>query len=250
MPNINDSYFDGYYKEIWRTIIPAELTGKEIDFMMTYFNLGENSKVLDLMCGYGRHAIALARKGVAVTAVDNQPDYIDEIKQAAAKDALPVKAVLCDILSYKEEKDIDLAICMGNSLNFFNAAETVIFLKNLAVQLKPGGHLLINTWSIAEIAVKNFSANSWSVINDYKYLVASKFLFHPNRIESESTIIAPDGSIETKLAIDYIFSLNEMDAMLKEAGLTIKEIFSIPGRKKFTIGEPRAYLVVEKGDSL
>ena len=62
MENINDSYFDGYYKELWRSIIPGELTIKEVDFMLPYFHLQPGSKVLDLMCGYGRHAIALAQK--------------------------------------------------------------------------------------------------------------------------------------------------------------------------------------------
>ena len=92
MENINDSYFDGYYKDIWRTIIPDELTVKEVDFMLPYFNLQPGSKVLDLMCGYGRHAIALAKKGINVTAVDNLDDYIDEIKEVAEKENLPIKS--------------------------------------------------------------------------------------------------------------------------------------------------------------
>ncbi len=79
MSNINDTYFDGYYKDIWRSIIPEELTVKEVDFMQQYFNLDTGSKVLDLMCGYGRHAIALAKKGIPVTAVDILDEYIDEI---------------------------------------------------------------------------------------------------------------------------------------------------------------------------
>ena len=37
MNNINDSYFDGYYKDIWRSLIPAELTMKEVDFMHALF---------------------------------------------------------------------------------------------------------------------------------------------------------------------------------------------------------------------
>ncbi|HKB43030.1 MAG TPA: hypothetical protein VKC90_01525, partial [Chitinophagaceae bacterium] len=64
MDNINDTYFDGYYKEIWRAMIPDELTRKEIEFIVPYFNLQPGSKVLDLMCGYGRHAIALAKKDI------------------------------------------------------------------------------------------------------------------------------------------------------------------------------------------
>jgi len=62
-------------------------------------------------------------------------------------------------------------------------------------------------------------------------------------MEMESIMIAPDGTQETKKGIDYIYSLNEMDALLQQAGLHLKEVYSIPGRKKFTVGEPRAYLI-------
>lgn len=245
MSNINDTYFDGYYKEIWKTIIPDELTVKEVDFMVPYFNLQPGSKVLDLMCGYGRHTIALAKKGMQVTAVDNLGDYTDEIKETSAKENLSVKVLQADVTTYTADAVFDLVICMGNSLNFFDAASTSKLLMNISAYLKPGGHLLINTWSLAEIVMKNFKERSWSTVGGLKFLTDSKFLFHPTRIETESIIIAPDGSAETKMAIDYIFSINEMEAMLKNAGLVLKEVYSIPGKKKFTIGEPRAYLVAE-----
>ena len=48
------------------------------------------------------------------------------------------------------------------------------------------------------------------------------------------------------MGIDYIYSVNEMEAMLKNAGLSLKEVYSIPGKKKFTIGDPRAYIIAEK----
>ena len=86
MGNINDIYFDGLYKEIWKTIIPDELTVKETDFMVTYFGLQPGNKVLDLMWGYGRHTLALARKGIHVTAIDNLAAYTAEIKEAADRE--------------------------------------------------------------------------------------------------------------------------------------------------------------------
>jgi ubiquinone/menaquinone biosynthesis C-methylase UbiE len=61
--NINDSFFDGYYKDIWRAIIPEALTKAEVEFFVNTTGLKTGSKVLDLMCGYGRHALSLARKG-------------------------------------------------------------------------------------------------------------------------------------------------------------------------------------------
>ena len=244
--NINDTFFDGAYKEIWKTIIPDELTVKEVDFMLPYFNLQAGSKVLDLMCGYGRHALALARKGIAVTAIDNLGDYINEIQDTATKENLPVKAVKATVIDYKADDIFDLAICMGNSLQFFNAEDASRLLTNISANLKTGAHLLINSWSIAEIALKEPGKKTWSQIGDFKFLTDSKYLFQPTRIEVESTIVSSDGTIEVKKGIDYIYSINEMEAMLNKAGFALKEVYSIPGRKKFTVGEPRAYLVAEK----
>src|SRR6185295_2186569 len=112
MHNVNDVYFEGSYKEIWRSLIPTQLTEKEVDFMVSYFDLKKGSKVLDLMCGYGRHAIALGKKGISVTAIDNLGEYISEINQIAKEDALPVKGIKADILQYKINEKYDLALCM------------------------------------------------------------------------------------------------------------------------------------------
>jgi SAM-dependent methyltransferase len=246
MNNVNDIYFDGYYKDIWRSLIPAELTVKETDFMLHYFNLQPGNKVLDIMCGYGRHAIALAKRGIAVTAVDNLADYIIEINKTARSEGLPVKGIRADILQYKIDDRYDLALCMGNSLNFFNADDVHQLLANIHSHLNNGGHLLINTWSLAEIAIKSFTARSWDDISGVKHICENKYLFHPTRIESESIFLSPDGNMEKKKAVDYIFSVAEMEASLEKAGFKLKEIFSIPGKKKFTLGEPRAYIVAEK----
>ncbi|MEO7922474.1 MAG: class I SAM-dependent methyltransferase [Chitinophagaceae bacterium] len=246
MSNINDNFFDGHYKDIWRSLIPEDLTIKEVDFMLAYFNLQPGNKVLDLMCGYGRHAIALARKGMEVTAVDNLAAYTSEIQETAEKEQLPLQVAKANITGYNYDGAADLVICMGNSLNFFDAAETGKLLSNISSWLKPGGHLLINSWSVAEIALKNFREKSWSSIGETKFLTDAQFLFHPTRIETESIMITADGRSESKKGIDYIFTINELETMLKGAGLELKELYSIPGRKKFTLGEPRLYLVARK----
>ncbi|HEX5653450.1 MAG TPA: class I SAM-dependent methyltransferase [Chitinophagaceae bacterium] len=246
MKNINDSYFDGYYKEIWRSLIPAELTAKELEFMFQYFSLQPGDQVLDLMCGYGRHAIGLAEKGIKVTAIDNLGDYIDEVQEKARLGSLPVEAIKADISRFEAEGLFDLAICMGNSLNFFNAADTAKILRQISAHLKPGAHFLLNSWSIAEIALKNFKEKNWNRVGELKLLTESTFLFDPTRIETNTIFISPSGGEETKKAIDYIFSVNELQTMVIESGMIWKEIYSIPGRKKFTLGEPRAYIIAQK----
>lgn len=246
MENINDNYFEGHYKEIWRSIIPAELTPKEVDFMMQYFNLKPGNRVLDIMCGYGRHALALARKGIEVTAVDNLPDYIREIQQIADAERLPVKAIQSGILQYRIDSTYDLAICMGNSLNFFNAKDIHTLLTAIHAHMNPGGHLLINTWSLAEIVIKPFTTRTWEERDGVKHIYEAHYLFQPARIESESIFLSPDGHMEKRKAVDYIFSVNEMESILRGSGFALKEIYSIPGKKKFALGDPRAYIIAER----
>lgn len=246
MGNINDTFFDGYYKEIWKTIIPDELTVKEIDFMIPYFGLQPGSRVLDLMCGYGRHTLALARRGIHVTAVDNLSAYTEEISKTVKEEKLPVAVITGSVIDMKPESSFDLVICMGNSLNFFSEPELEKLLPVVSSSLKGGGYFLINSWSIAEIAFKNFRENGWSQVGDLKFLTASKLLFHPTRIETESTIISTDNKTEIKKGVDYIYSINELERLLRGAGLKITEVYSIPGKKLFTAGEPRAYIIATR----
>ncbi len=246
MSNINDSYFDGQYKDIWKALTPADLTIKETDFIVQYFGLQPGNRVLDLMCGYGRHALALAEKGIEVTAVDNLADYIDEIKNTAAGKGLPVEAIQADAASYTAVGNYDLAICMGNSINFFPEKDVNHIIATVAASLKPGGAFLINSWSLAEIAIPQFRAKTWSPLGELKFITDSKFLFQPTRIESETLMLSPDGSSETKMAIDYVYSVAEMEKMFEAAGLRLKEMYSFPGRKKFAVGDSRVYMIAEK----
>jgi SAM-dependent methyltransferase len=246
MVNINDSYFDGYYKEIWRSLIPPVVTPKEIEFIHSYFNLKPGSKVLDLMCGFGRHALALAEAGAAITAVDNLEDYITEIEEKSREKKLLIKTVKANIVDYTPSEIFDLAICMGNSLCFFDRSDSIKIMKTVARHLETGGFFLINTWSIAEIVYRNFVERSWSHLKDAKFLTESKVQFEPSRIETENTILLPDGSQEKKKAVDYVYTIGELKEMLSESGLKYKETFSIPGRKKFEFGDPRAYIVACK----
>jgi len=244
--NPNNSFFDGYYKEIWKQVFPPETTSKETDYIIAECNLQKGDHVLDIMCGYGRHALELARREMHVTAVDNLPDYISEIEEASKKEKLFIDCLLDDVLQVKLNRQFDAAICMGNSLQFFDTDDCLKLLRSVSSSLKPGAKLIINTWSIAEIIYKNFRGSSFSKIDNKIFLTESQFLLKPARIEVQSTIISENGIREEKKGVDYIYSLNELESMLNQSGFILKEVYSVPGKKKFTPGEPRAYIVAEK----
>jgi 2-polyprenyl-3-methyl-5-hydroxy-6-metoxy-1,4-benzoquinol methylase len=244
--NVNNSFFKGHYKNIWRQIFPQKTTLAEVDWIVQEGKLKPGDHVLDIMCGFGRHSLELARREIKVTSVDNLPDYITEIKDKAGSEKLPIKVFCEDVLEMQIDEQYDVVICMGNSLQFFNEEDTMKLLSNISEHLKKGGNFFINTWSIAEIAIKNFKDKYWSRIGDLLFLTECKLLFHPTRIETDSTIITGIGEREEKMGIDFIYSISELESMLNKTGFQLKEIYSIPGKKQFTVGEPRAYIVAEK----
>jgi len=113
--NVNNSFFDGYYKDIWRQFFPEKTTKAEVDFILEEATLTSGSNILDLMCGYGRHTLEFARRKMNVTAVDNLPDYINEINEKSRSEELPIQCICTDVLEMQIDQEYDAIICMGNS---------------------------------------------------------------------------------------------------------------------------------------
>lgn len=244
--NINDTFFKNSYKEVWKKLIPPGVSEVETSFIENVAQLQKEDRVLDLMCGYGRHTLPLLKKGYAVTAIDNLEDYINEINTTALAESLPVEAITSSALTADFKHQYKAAICMGNSFAFFNREDAVQLLKKIAAHLLPDGILMINSWMIAEIAIKYFKEREWVKVAGYKYLMDYQFHFHPHRIESEHTVLAADGTVEVINGVDYIFTLAELEVMFAEAALTTKAVYSNPKKKPFKLGDTTVYIIAGK----
>jgi SAM-dependent methyltransferase len=243
---LNDQFFAGQYREVWRRTIPAGLTEAEADFILDVCAPAPGAPLLDLLCGYGRHALEIARRGHPVTAVDNSAPYIAEIESAARGENLPVTAVCAPVQDWIPDRSYAAVICMGNSFAFFDRAGTQGLLHKIAAALEPGGRLVINSWMIAEIALHHFKAREWHQLEGYRYLIASEYQLRPARISSEHTLINDEGSIETIQGVDYIFSLSELEGLMEEAGLKLDAVYSTPRKRPFRLGDGRAYIVATR----
>ena len=166
--NINDRFFEGHYQEVWRKLIPPGLSEAECSFIEDVAGLQKEDTVLDLMCGYGRHALELARRGYHVTAIDNLQTYIDEIQTTATTENLPVAAIASGALQAPLEQTYKAILCMGNSFAFFDRTDALALLNKVSSHLASGGTFIINTWMIAEIAIKHFQEREWYYVDDYK----------------------------------------------------------------------------------
>jgi SAM-dependent methyltransferase len=104
------------------------------------------SPALDLACGRGRHALALARLGVCVIGLDRDPGRLAALSAAARAEALPVRALRADL---EANDTLPLASASCASVLVFRYLHRPLAGEIVRV-LRPGGWLLYETFTLAQ----------------------------------------------------------------------------------------------------
>lgn len=99
--------------------------------------------VLDLGCGLGILAIAAAKLGCAVTALDASRAAVNRINEAANKLGLGLAAYQVDLRHYSIDGDYDSIVAIG-LLMFFPQERARGLLAAILAHIKPGGVAAVN----------------------------------------------------------------------------------------------------------
>jgi SAM-dependent methyltransferase len=107
-------------------------------------------KILDVGCGPGRHALALARRGITVHGVDLSPEFVELARASAAADTLPATFEVLDVRALEVDGEFDAAICLcqgGFGLLGGEHEEDVI--RRIGAAVRPGGPVAVSAFSAA-----------------------------------------------------------------------------------------------------
>jgi ubiquinone/menaquinone biosynthesis C-methylase UbiE len=125
-------------------------TEQEVDFLVGALALTPGMRVLDVGCGPGRHALALARRGFDVVGVDHSPDFIVLAREGAADADLSATFVELDVreLACVDEFDAAICLCQGGFGLLGGRDEPEVFGR-IARTVRPGGALAVSAFSAA-----------------------------------------------------------------------------------------------------
>ncbi len=142
-----------WFNEIAAFLGPAYLknaftkgTEQEVDFLVGALDLRPGMRVLDVGCGPGRHAIALAGRGIEVHGVDLSPEFIAIARKAAGD--LPATFEVLDVrdLAFQHEFDAAICLCQGG-FGLLGGEEDEAIVVKIAHAVRPGGGVAVSAFS-------------------------------------------------------------------------------------------------------
>lgn len=106
-------------------------------------------RILDIGAGTGRNALALARAGFRVDALELTPAFCEALRAAASAENLPIKVVQSSVFAPKLRLGSDkyaAVICSEVTSHFRGPTELRAFFERVAACIRPGGSLLVNAF--------------------------------------------------------------------------------------------------------
>jgi ubiquinone/menaquinone biosynthesis C-methylase UbiE len=178
----------------------------------------EGGALLDVPCGFGRHAIPLAAAGYRVVGVDRSQALVDEARRRAGNARHP-KLVRAD---YRElpfpDARFDAAVNLFTSLGFLGDEEDTKALAEIGRVLRPGGRLVIEIMH-RDLLVDTFVEQDWKLLGEGRLLLEQR-TFDPAAgvAQVTQTLIGSSGERESRPFSIRVYTATELLAMLDRAG--------------------------------
>jgi ubiquinone/menaquinone biosynthesis C-methylase UbiE len=144
MPDWIRDYFEHGYGQRWGLHAASEPVRLEVDGLYKLLELSPSSRLVDVGCGHGRHAIALAERGVDVIGVDFTVALLTRARELAAERHLRAQWLRGDMRRLPVQSGCADAAVMLDAFGFFDTeGEHETVLREAARILTAGGRLAL-----------------------------------------------------------------------------------------------------------
>jgi SAM-dependent methyltransferase len=174
--------------------------------------------LLDVPCGFGRHAVPLARAGYRVVGVDRSETLLAEARGRAGGARWP-KLVHADYRRLPfADASFDAAVNLFTSLGYLGDEEDAKVLCEIGRVLRPGGRLVIETMHRDRL-VRDFREQDWRLLGEGRLLLERRtFDAGAGVAQSTQTLIEGTGRRDSRSFSVRVYTATELVVMLTRAG--------------------------------
>jgi SAM-dependent methyltransferase len=233
------------YMAVYRDDLTDERSDAEVDAWAELLELSSSPtkmRVLDLACGFGRHANRLAALGYSVVGVDLMPGFLEIARQRAAEMGVEVDYRQGDMRQLDFVEKFDRVLLLFTSFGYFEDEENERVMENMARALKPGGLL---GFDIPNRDAVTKDVPSTHVIDKGGDLTINRLSFDvlSGRFHNRRIVIR-DGVRKDKPFSIRLYNATEIHDLLKRAGLEVHKMVGYGGQP--LSADSRGLLVVAR----
>ena len=219
------AFFDDDYLRIYRLQFTPERTAAEVKFIADSIKAPAGGDVLDLACGFGRHAIGMARLGYKVTGLDFNPRYLEIAAADATAAGVSVTWRTGDMRALGFDRAFDAVYSYFTSFGYFGDDENEQVLAGIAKALRPGGSVLLEMANRDRL-LTHPQERSWTQREDGALLMEEITLeWVTSRVISRQHLIDPQGGTQvTKEFSLRTYTCAELSALLRRQGLNVRAV--------------------------
>jgi len=208
----------------------------------------EPSSALDVPCGIGRHAVALAERGLDVTGVDLSRPYLLRARERATAVGADPALLAGDMRALPVAGRFDLVVNMWTSVGYYDAATTRAVLAGFRERVADGGALVLEL-SNKEGTLANFDDDGVARGDDHLTVETREYDPERSRMRTERDVFAatPDGydHVGTMTFAVRLFAPDTLRRWLLDAGFDAVTVYADLEGAELTKESPRMAVVAE-----
>lgn len=210
----------------------GDFIDQSVEWIVSYFNVGSNTRIADFGCGPGLYSTRLSRKLANVVGIDFSERSIKYAREVADRENLSAIYVHKNYLEFETEDRFDLILMIMCDFCALSPIQRKKMLSKFHAFLSPGGAVLLDVYSLnafnqrteATVFEENLLNGFWSPNKYFGFL--NTFIYEEEKaVLDKYTIIEPD---RTRVVYNWLqyFSPEVIKREFEDSGFEIKCLFS------------------------
>ncbi|MCB2200159.1 class I SAM-dependent methyltransferase [bacterium] len=237
-------FFEGLWEEFHLNHMNAQDYDQQVSRMIPLLDVGEGTRLLDIPCGIGGQAVALAERGCDVTGVDLHPGLLKVAGDRAEATGVMLNLVEEDMRSFDGKAAFDAAICLWGSFGYFDETGNRAQLDAVYRSLRPGGRFLLECYPL-ETIVGHFQPRDWRRGGEVMAVEERSWVASSSTVHSHWTF-SGHGRVEEKESHMRMYTVRELSELFRHVGFAQPVFFDSDTLGPWSIQSGGAWVLAAK----
>ena len=211
------------YLYFYSESLTDERTEAEVTDLVKLLELDQPMDILELACGFGRHANRLAVLGHRVTGIDLMAGFLDMARKDAEDRKVQVQYLQGDMRQVAYQNAFDRVMLLFTAFGYFEDDDNLRVMKNIKAALRPGG--LFITDSINRDAILKDFRPAYVIEKEGDLMIDRSSFDSQTGLLYNQRIVFRKGVRKDKPFKIRVYNPNEFTDLLNQAGLEVYAMY-------------------------